>query len=47
MSPEPIFLKPGMIVNVDGVEFTFEEIKKNKIDSVMFRKHLKDLQNKQ
>ena len=46
MSPNPIFLKPGMIVNVDGVEFTFEEIKKNKIDSIMFRKHLKELQAK-
>lgn len=38
-----IFLKPGDIVNIDGVEFTFEEIKNNKIDSHMFRKHLRSL----
>lgn len=43
MSSETIFLKPGMTVNIDGVEMTFEEIKNNKIDSHMFRKHLKEL----
>lgn len=37
-----IFLKPGMTVNVDGVEFTYEEIMENKIDSVLYRKHLKE-----
>lgn len=47
MSSPTIFLKPGDTVNVDGVEITFEEIMNNKIDSVMFRKHLKELQTKQ
>lgn len=41
-----IFLKPGDIVDVDGVEMTFEEIMNNKIDSHMFRKHLEELQAK-
>lgn len=38
-----IFLKPGMVVNVDGVELTYEEIIESKIDSVMYRKHLQEL----
>ena len=46
-TPNTIFLKPGMAVNVDGVEITFEEIMNNKIDSVLFRKHLKELRAKQ
>ena len=41
-----IFLKPGMVVDVDGVKFTFEDIMENKIDSVMFRKHLEELDSK-
>ena len=41
---ETIILKPGMTVNVDGVELTFEEIINNKIDSHLFRKHLQALQ---
>lgn len=36
-----------MTVNVDGVEMTFEEIKNNKIDSHMFRKHLQELAAKE
>lgn len=47
MKSQTIFLKPGDIVNVDGVEITFEEIMNNKIDSHMFRKHLKELQAQQ
>jgi len=39
-----IILKPGMTVNVDGVELTFEEIMNNKIDSHLFRKHIRALQ---
>ena len=42
MSSNTIFLKPGMTVDIDGVELTYEEIRENKIDSVMFRKHLKE-----
>ena len=45
-STTPIFLKPGMTVNVDGVEMTFEDIKESKIDSILYRKHLKELQEK-
>ena len=42
MPNDTIFLKPGMTVNVDGVEMTFEEIMESKIDSIMYRKRLKD-----
>lgn len=38
-----IFLQPGMVVNVDGVELTYDEIIESKIDSVMYRKHLQEL----
>ena len=41
-STQPIFLNPGDIVNVDGVEMTYEDIIESKIDSVMYRKHLKE-----
>ena len=41
---QTIFLKPGQVVNIDGVDLTREEIKNNKIDSHMFRKHLKELE---
>ena len=41
-SPKHIFLKPGMTVNVDGVEMSYEDIKESKIDSVLYRKHLKE-----
>ena len=44
MNSNTIFLKPGDIVNVDGVNVTYEEIKENKIDSHMFRKYLKEQQ---
>ena len=43
---QPIFLKPGMTVNIDGVKMTFAEIKEAKIDSILYRKHLKELQEK-
>ena len=46
-STNPIFLKPGDIVNVDGVELTYEEIMESKIDSVLYRKHLKELMAKE
>jgi len=45
-SNEPIFLKPGMTVRLEGVEMSFEDIKNCKIDSVLYRKHLKKLMNK-
>ena len=44
MSSHTIFLKPGDIVNVDGVEMTYEDIKESKIDSVLYRKHLKEIE---
>ena len=46
MSSETIFLEPGDVVNVDGVELSYEEIMKSKIDSVIYRKHLKELMDK-
>ena len=42
----PIFLKPGMTVNMNGRIMTYEEIKEAKIDSVLYRKHLKRLMSK-
>ena len=40
---QPIFLKPGWTVVVDGVEMSYEEIMDAKIDSIMYRKHLEKL----
>ena len=40
---QTIFLKPGDTINLDGVELTYEEIKNNKIDSIIFRQHLEKL----
>ena len=45
-STTPIFLKPGWTVNIDGVELSYEEIKEAKIDSILYRKHLKELMAK-
>ena len=45
-STTPIFLKPGRTVNIDGVELSYEEIKEAKIDSILYRKHLKELMAK-
>ena len=42
-STNTIFLKPGMSVDVDGVIMTYEDIMNSKIDSVMYRKHIKEL----
>lgn len=47
MSSNTIFLKPGQIVNVDGVEFTREDIINNKIDSYILHKHQKEAQSSQ
>lgn len=33
MPNNTIFLKPGDVVNIEGVEISYEEIKENKIDS--------------
>lgn len=41
---QTIFLRPGDVISIDGVEMTYQEVKENKIDSVMFRKHLKESQ---
>jgi len=40
-------LKPGMSIMLDGVEMTYEDIKESKIDSVLYRKHLKELMKKE
>ena len=40
------FLNPGDSVTVDGVEFSYDDIMNSKIDSVLYRKHLKELQEK-
>ena len=43
-STRPIFLKgDDTVVNIDGYETTIGELKEHVIDSVMYRKHLKEL----
>jgi hypothetical protein len=43
-SSQPIFLKgDNTVVNIDGYETTIGELKEHVIDSVMYRKHLKEL----
>ena len=43
MSSPTIFLEPGMSVVIDGVEMSYEDIMNSKIDSILYRKHLKEL----
>ena len=43
MNHTPIILKPGFSVEVDGVVMSYEDIKDSKIDSILYRKHLKEL----
>lgn len=38
-----IFLKPGMSVVVDGVTLSYEDIIESKIDSILYRKRLKEM----
>ena len=40
MSSEPISLQPGDVIIIDGVKIAYDEIINNKIDSVIYRKHL-------
>ena len=41
---DTIFLKgDDTIINLDGYEVTLGELKEHVIDSVMYRKHLKEL----
>ena len=47
MSSNTIFLKPDTVVNIDGKEFTAAELKEHVIDSVIYRKHIKELMAKQ
>ena len=47
MSSNTIFLNPEDTVNIDGKEFTAAELKEHVIDSVLYRKHLKELMAKQ
>ena len=43
MNPTPVILKPGFTVEIDGVVMSYEDIKESKIDSILYRKHLKKL----
>ena len=36
-------LKPGGFIIMDGKKVTYEEIKEHTIDSILFRKRLKEL----
>lgn len=45
MKPSHI-LKPGDQIIVDGVKLSYEEIIESKIDSILYRKHLKELMAK-
>lgn len=46
MTSKTFFLKPDMIVDIDGKQFTVAELKEHVIDSVLYRKHLKELEGK-
>ena len=39
---QTIFLEPGMSIVIDGVEMSYEDIMNSKIDSILYRKHLKE-----
>ena len=41
-----IILNPGETILVDGVEMSYEDIIESKIDSILYRKHLKELMAK-
>lgn len=43
MSSKTIFLKPDMIIDIEGKTFTVDELKNHVIDSILYKKHLKDL----
>ena len=47
MSPKPIPIEPGMTINIDGKEMTYEDIKERTIDSILYRRHLQKLKNSQ
>lgn len=47
MSSQPIFLKLTDVVDIDGRKFTAEELKEHVIDSILYRKHLEELQASQ
>ena len=40
---QTIFLQPGMTIVIDGVEMSYEDIMNSKIDSILYRKHLKKI----
>ena len=40
---KPIFLSEDMVVNIDGKEFKVKDLKEHVIDSVLYRKYLKEL----
>lgn len=43
MSSQPIFLKPGKVYGLGGKQYTLEELREHAIDSMMYRKQLKEL----
>ena len=43
-STKTIFLEPGMSIVIDGVEMSYEDIMNSKIDSILYRKHLKEFE---
>ena len=42
-STNTIFLKPGKRYDLGGKQYTLEELRKHAIDSMMYRKQLKEL----
>lgn len=44
-STNPIFLKPGKVYDLGGKQYTLEELREHAIDSMMYRKQLKELKN--
>lgn len=43
MSSKTIFLTGDMRVNIEGKTFTVNELKNHVIDSILYKKHLKNL----
>ena len=39
-----IFLKPGKVYDLGGKKYTLKELREHAIDSMMYRKHLQELE---
>ena len=44
---ETIFLEPGKVYDLGGKTYTLEELREHAIDSMMYRKQLKELMEDQ